>query len=167
MFARVWYHVRCILHMTSRLYHKDMHYLSEWVSISLFWSSKVRGRYRLPKEIWGLYGREPDEKQNTIRRRTIQVFSPPRPLACLWSAKVFFPLIAIYSHIDMVKLYSLDIKSTLFRYSEGLRKDPYHWTELSSLNKDYYYRYYYIIIIVRSYICILRLLSLLALWLFV
>ena len=22
---------------------------------------------------------------------------------------------------------------------EGLREDPYHWTELPSLNKDYYY----------------------------
>ena len=29
---------------------------------------------------------------------------------------------------------------------EGLREDPYHWTELTSLNKDYYhyhYHYYY------------------------
>ena len=25
---------------------------------------------------------------------------------------------------------------------EGLREDPYHWTELPSLNKDYYYYYY-------------------------
>ena len=27
---------------------------------------------------------------------------------------------------------------------EGLREDPYHWTELPSLNKDYYY--YYIVV---------------------
>ena len=26
---------------------------------------------------------------------------------------------------------------------EGLREDPYHWTELPSLNKDYHYYYYY------------------------
>ena len=26
---------------------------------------------------------------------------------------------------------------------EDLREDPYHWTELPSLNKDYYYHYYY------------------------
>ena len=26
---------------------------------------------------------------------------------------------------------------------EGLREDPYHWTELPSLNKYYYYYYYY------------------------
>ena len=26
---------------------------------------------------------------------------------------------------------------------EGLREDPYHWTELPSLNKDYYYYYYH------------------------
>ena len=26
---------------------------------------------------------------------------------------------------------------------EGLREDPYHWTELPSLNKKYYHFYYY------------------------
>ena len=25
---------------------------------------------------------------------------------------------------------------------EGLREDPYHWTELPSLNKELYYYYY-------------------------
>ena len=42
----------------------------------------------------------------------------------------------------------------------GLREDPYHWTELPSLNKDYYhyhyyyyyyYYYYYIEIVVWMY----------------
>ena len=30
----------------------------------------------------------------------------------------------------------------LVNMPEGLREDPYHWTELPSLNKDYYHYYY-------------------------
>ena len=31
----------------------------------------------------------------------------------------------------------------LVNMPEGLREDPYHWTDLPLLNKDYYYYYYY------------------------
>ena len=34
-------------------------------------------------------------------------------------------------------------RTTNVNMPEGLREDPYHWTELPSLNKDYYYHYYY------------------------
>ena len=36
---------------------------------------------------------------------------------------------------------------------EGLREDPYHWTELPSLNKDYYYYYIGQIFELVHYMC--------------
>ena len=45
--------------------------------------------------------------------------------------------VAKFVHLGMKEYTSLpDV-------SEGLREDPYHWTELPSSNKDYYYYYYH------------------------
>ena len=47
------------------------------------------------------------------------------------------PLLGWYIYDVQVKI----IEIAVIHYSEGLREDPYNWTELPSLNKDYYYYY--------------------------
>ena len=46
------------------------------------------------------------------------------------------------SNVMSVLLGNPGALGLLVNMPEGLREDPYHWTELPSLNKDYYYYYY-------------------------
>ena len=42
----------------------------------------------------------------------------------------------VLMHLFIMNMHAINMP-------EGLREDPYHWTELPSLNKDYYYHYHY------------------------